>query len=268
MESISIPFRQFSYPVMLMKMLTKFLVHHSSFFFFSGGTNSSFRCWSYSFPYFNVFLIPLHLIIIHLLLFNCSGVLKKSRRFMLTLCFRSSSFKDVISFKPFKFNRCNLSLKSFYGVSFQWALTHRSFPRILPDSSYSLGIILKSSKVWRKNELSSVKCLSPRSFISFHHWFNFSILHSFSSPVDSIQALVLSIVFYFAQCSSYAGAPLNHSLLVIHLFRSAEDISEDSCFHSTFIQDLSRLLSHSSHLNSTGAFSLLNRSTEFLLSGP
>ena len=93
--------RQCSYPVILRKILTELQVNYSSSLFFSGGFNSSFRCWSYSFPYFNVFLIPLHLIIIHLLLFNCSGVLKKSQRFVLTLCFRSSSFKDVISFKPF-----------------------------------------------------------------------------------------------------------------------------------------------------------------------
>ena len=42
--SLSILLPSCSYPVMLMKILTKFLVHHYSFFFFSGGTNSSFRC--------------------------------------------------------------------------------------------------------------------------------------------------------------------------------------------------------------------------------
>ena len=47
---------------------------------------------------------------------------------------------------------------------FEWALTHRSFPRILPDSSYFPRAILKFLfEVWRKNDLSSVKCLSPRS---------------------------------------------------------------------------------------------------------
>ena len=34
------------------------------------------------------------------------------------------------------------------------------------------------------------------------------------------------------QMLSHAGAPLNHSPLVIHLFQSVEDISEDSCFNS------------------------------------
>ena len=83
---------------------------------------------------------------------------------MFPLCFRSSSFEDVISFKSFDSTGAfSFSSNLFNGVSFEWALTHRSFPRILPDSSYSPGVILKSSKVWRKNELSSVKCLSPRS---------------------------------------------------------------------------------------------------------
>ena len=44
----------------------------------------------------------------------------------------------------------------------------------------------------------------------------------FSSPVDLIQALVLSILLFF-QCFSYAGAPLNHPSLAIKLFRSAQD---------------------------------------------
>ena len=47
---------------------------------------------------------------------------------------------------------------------------------------------------------------------------------------------------------SHADAPLNHSLLPIHLFWSAEDISQDSCFHSQSVQVILRLLSHSSHL--------------------
>ena len=42
------------------------------------------------------------------------------------------------------FNRRNLSFKLFNGVSFEWALAHMSFPRILPDSSHSPGAILNS----------------------------------------------------------------------------------------------------------------------------
>src|SRR3954465_15981987 len=47
---------------------------------------------------------------------------------------------------------------------------------------------------------------------------------------------------------SRTGAPLNHSPLAFHLFRSVEDISEDSSFHSQFTQFLFRMLSHSNHL--------------------
>ena len=56
------------------------------------------------------------------------------------------------------------------------------------------------------------------------------------------------IPFSSFQIPSHAGAPLYHSLLTIQLFRSAEDISEDSRLHSRSIQVISRLLSHSSHL--------------------
>ena len=56
---------------------------------------------------------------------------------------------------------------------------------------------------------------------------------------------VLIIFLSSCQMLSHAGAPLNHPLLAIHLFRSAEDIS--SC-HSRSVQPISRLLSHSSHL--------------------
>ena len=85
----------------------------------------------------------MHLLIIHFLLFICSGVLKISRRFMFPLCIRSSSFEDVISFKSFNPTGAFSLLNLFYGVSFEWALTHRSFPRILPDSSNFPGVILK-----------------------------------------------------------------------------------------------------------------------------
>ena len=70
------------------------------------------------------------------------------------------------------------------------------------------------------------------------------------------------------QIPSHTSAPHNNLLLVIHLFGSAEDISEGSSCLSRSVQPISRLLSHSSHLNLTGAFSLLNHSTVFLLSGP
>ena len=46
---------------------------------------------------------------------------------------------------------------------------------------------------------------------------------------------------------SHAGASHNCSSLSI-LIRSAQDISEDPCFHSQSVQAIWRLLSHSSHL--------------------
>ena len=71
------------------------------------------------------------------------------------------------------------------------------------------------------------------------------------------------------QMLSHAGAPLNLSLLAIHLFGSAEDISEGSYSHSRSVQPISRLLSHSSHLIQPVQSPLsINCSTVYILSGP
>ena len=81
--------------------------------------------------------------------------------------------------------------------------------------------------------------------------------------------LSVLIIFLFSFLMlSHADAPLNHSLLPIHLFWSAEDISQDLCFHSQSVQDISRLLSHSSHLIQPvqPLFKILQWC--FLLSGP
>ena len=51
---------------------------------------------------------------------------------------------------------------------------------------------------------------------------------------------VLIIFFSLFQMFSHAGAPLNHPLLTIQLFRSAEDILEDSSFYSKSFQAISR----------------------------
>ena len=59
------------------------------------------------------------------------------------------------------------------------------------------------------------------------------IRHSFSSSVVSSQALL--IIPFLISMLSHAGAPLNHPLLAIQLFRSAQEISQDSCFHSAFV---------------------------------
>ena len=68
---------------------------------------------------------------------------------------------------------------------------------------------------------------------------------------------------------SHAGAPRNHPLLAIQLFWSAEDMPEDSSFHSHFTQVLLRMLPHSSHLIQPvqSPFQVII-STVFLLSGP
>ena len=64
----------------LVKMLTsfKFIILHCCFF--SGGSNSSFQCWSYSFPRVKCFFVPVHLLIFHFSLFICPGVLKISQK--------------------------------------------------------------------------------------------------------------------------------------------------------------------------------------------
>ena len=91
---------------------------------------------------------------------------------------------------------------------------------------------------------------------------------SFSSPLDSIQALSI-ISFPCFKCFSHAGVPLNHSPLAIQLFRSAEDISEDSCFLFLILSSYFEVVISFKLFNSTGAISISsNPSTMFLSSGP
>ena len=90
---------------------------------------------SFSFSRLKYLLLTVLLIFIHFSLFYCSGVLKISRRFVFPLYFRSSTFEDVPSFKPFNSTGAISLLNRSTVFSFEWALTHRSFPRILPDSS-------------------------------------------------------------------------------------------------------------------------------------
>ena len=66
------------------------------------------------------------------------------RRFACPFLIRSSYLEIVISFKPFNSTGAiSISSNHFNVVSFEWALTHKSFPRILPDSSNFSGVILK-----------------------------------------------------------------------------------------------------------------------------
>ena len=62
---------------------------------------------------------------------------------MFPLRINSNYFEVVTSFKPFNSTGATSLLNHFNGVSFEWALTHRSFPRILPDSSNFPGAIPK-----------------------------------------------------------------------------------------------------------------------------
>mgnify|MGYP005837906533 CR=1 FL=1 len=71
----------------------------------------------------------------------------------------------------------------------------------------------------------------PFSFLL--RWIQFKISWSYPFLVSNV---------------SPAGVLLNHSLLAIDLFWSAEDISKGSSFHSRSVQAIWRLLSHSSYL--------------------
>ena len=63
-----------------------------------------------------------------------------------------------------------------------------------------------------------------------------------------VKLSVLIVFFSSFQMLSHVGASLNHPPLAIHVIWSAEDISEDSHFHSQSVQAISRLLSLLSHL--------------------
>ena len=109
-----------------------------------------------------------------------------------------------------------LSFKSFNGVSFEWDLTHRSFPRILLDSSnFSRSYSKFHFNVWRKNDLPSVICLSPRSF---------KILSSLAQPLR----------FWFFRCASIilGGVSRCHSH---HLKTEEEFLFNLALFSSRFM---------------------------------
>ena len=135
------------------------------------------------FSRFKYLLLTVLLIFIHFSLFNCSGVLKISRRFVFPLCIRSSSFEDVISFKSFNSTGATSLLNHFNGVSFEWALTHRSFPRILPDSSYFPGVTLKFfSKFDVRMSYHQSNAFLQDLSNSFHSWLNLFAFDSSGVP--------------------------------------------------------------------------------------
>ena len=99
MWSLFILFNQCSYPVVLMKMLYKFVILRSL-----SSPVDSIQNFGVNFILFLIsqcFLTPVHLLIIPRLLFNCFGVLKISQRFAFPLLIRLSYLEVVISFKPF-----------------------------------------------------------------------------------------------------------------------------------------------------------------------
>ena len=91
----------------------------SSFFVLFYPMNSIQALPIISFPRCKYLLMPVHLIFSHFSLFNCSGVLKISRRFVFPLYIRSSSFEDVISFKSFN-STGEISLFNHSNGVFSW----------------------------------------------------------------------------------------------------------------------------------------------------
>ena len=174
MWSLSILFRQCSYPVISHEDAQEFQVHHPPFFLLLRWIQCKLSVLIISFSLFHMLSRlevltedSLNLSLLAIELFRSAEDISQD------LCFHSQSIQDISRLLSHSSHLIQSVQSPFQVIisrvlSLQWALTHRSFPRILPDSSYSPGVILKSSKVWRKNELSSVKCLSPRSFISFH----------------------------------------------------------------------------------------------------
>ena len=86
-------------------------------------------------------------------------------------------FEVVISFNPFNSTGAFSLLNHSNDVSFEWALTHRSFPRILPDSSNFTGAILNSFRKFdvRMNYHQSNAFHQDLSN-SFRRWLNLFVL--------------------------------------------------------------------------------------------
>ena len=122
----------------------------SSFFilvFFSGGLISSFdvdHISSFCFTYLPMWISYPRLSYSFTSPSSYPECWRHLGRFMFSFSIRSSYFEVVTSFKPFNSTGAiSFSSNHFYGVSFEWDLTHRLFPRILPDSSNFSGVILK-----------------------------------------------------------------------------------------------------------------------------
>ena len=111
-------------------------------------------------------------------------------RLVLSFKIHSTYFDVVISFKPFNSTGAiSFSRKHSKRCIFWVGPNPHVFPRILPDSSIFPGAILNSFEVWRKYELSSVKCLSPRSFKIFS-----SLVQLFHSSLFRSISIILGVV--------------------------------------------------------------------------
>ena len=144
----------------------------------------------------------------------------------LSIC--SSYFEVVISFKPFNSTGAiSFSSNHFNGVSFEWALTHRSFPRILPDSSNFPGAILKS-----------ISKFDVR--MSFHQSYSFSkitfklfsslVHHFYSSLFRSVSTIGWCFSSSFSDFEERRRVPLKSLPVLPEIHGSSFMPSSHNCF--------------------------------------
>ena len=163
MWSLFILFLQCPYSVILMKILTELQVRHFSLVFFFGGFYSSSRCRPYSSLYFKCFSragAPLNHSFLDIHLFRCPEGISEG------LPCHPRSVQPISRMFPHSSHLIQPVLSLFWIV--QWcifwaALTHRSFPGSYLTLLFSRRYSQILFEVWRKNDLPSVKCLSPRS---------------------------------------------------------------------------------------------------------
>lgn len=114
-----------------------------SFFvlFFSGGFKPSFRCWSYFFSLVHM-LSMLEVLTEDSYFFSPLAIqlFRSAEDISEDLCLHYQSvqaFSRLLSYSSHLIQPVQSFFSSnlFNGVYFEWALTHKSFSRILPDSS-------------------------------------------------------------------------------------------------------------------------------------
>ena len=144
-----------------------------------------------------------------------------------------------------------------------------------PSHSFLQGLIYF-------NQVSIYSC-EVSSLFSINVWIRWSLMKMltelqvhyssslfFSGGLISSLGVIISlpVVSHIFPCEFLIQGSIIYSPLPVHIW-SAEDISEDSCFHSLSVQVILRLLSHSSHLIQPVQSPLsINCSTVYLLVGP